>query len=162
MNEEFTPQAYEPEMPMKWFKFLIYFALFAGPILNIISGVRALTGSQYGDDADLVYRVLPGMETLDKFYGIMLILVAIFGLVTRFMLAGFKKSGPPMLYVMYALNVLILLIYTFGTKSVISHSTTTVDLSSATASAIGSAVFSVVMIALNVVYFNKRKHLFVN
>lgn len=35
------------QMPMKWYNFLIYFALFAGAVLNVLTGIFMLTGAQY-------------------------------------------------------------------------------------------------------------------
>ena len=33
--------------PLKWFYFLIYFALIFGPIINVISGITNVTGFVY-------------------------------------------------------------------------------------------------------------------
>ena len=56
-----TPKA---NYPMKWYKFLINFALFASAVLNIISGFNMITGSVYGsaETANAVYSSFSGLE----------------------------------------------------------------------------------------------------
>ena len=51
--------------PMKWFKFLIYFSLFAGAALNLINGITTILGTQYGEHAELVYATFGSLRTFD-------------------------------------------------------------------------------------------------
>ena len=79
-------------------------------------------------------------------------------LIARFRLAGYHKNGPTLLYIVYAGNTIINLIYYFAAGSIVSFEV----LTEASSNVITNAVVSIVMIIINVTYFGKRKHLFVN
>ncbi len=151
----------QPTMGMKWYKFLIYFALFAGAVLNLISGVSYLNGTFHDSELGYegatkhVYLLYPGLKTADILYGIAIIIIAVLAVVTRFALAKYKKNGPTLLLVYYAVGVVAGAIYTVAAKCIISEN---VDFTSA----IISLGISVGMVILNKIYFDKRKHLFVN
>ena len=142
---------------MKWFKFLIYFALFAGAVLNLIGAIPYFIGSAYGADSAQIYSYFKGLRTVDLIYGVLCLGLVALALVARFSLSGFKKNGPTMLYILYGANILFGIIYAIAV-GIVCH-----DMSIAFSSGtIGSLVGSGVMLAVNIVYFNKRKHLFVN
>ncbi len=151
---QFQPQQ-QPPLPMKWFKFLIYFSLFFSCLVNVVTGINYLTGNIYisqGVTANLVYAIFPSMKGFDLFNGIACFALGVFAIITRFALAKYKKSGPMFLYSLYVANAVVALIYGIGATV-----------------ALGEVAFNpisiggtVLMIVLNVVYFNKRKHLFVN
>ncbi|MBR4295337.1 MAG: zinc ribbon domain-containing protein [Clostridia bacterium] len=144
---------------MKWFKWLIYFVLFAGALLNAVNGIQMLTGSMYDGYAETVYFIYPKLQNLDKFVGIVCLAIAAFGIYTRFRLAGYKKNGPMMLYILYISIIAIQLIYIIGVSSVLPEEiSSSMDFSSV----IGNMVASAVMIFVNISYFKKRRHLFVN
>lgn len=58
-----------PKYPMKWFKFLIYFALWFGGILNVLNGIRMMTGRQYGGLEELVYELYGSLQIADILVG---------------------------------------------------------------------------------------------
>lgn len=147
--------------PMNWYKFVIYFALFAGAVINAISGILHLTGSVWemqDVSADMVYAVFGGMQAVDIIYGIGAIALAAFDIVTRMHLAKFRKTGPKFLTVCYGVAVGLALLYIILTSAVTGISIG--DLVGATE--IMQLVVSIVMLVVNVVYFNKRASLFVN
>jgi hypothetical protein len=150
----------QPQPKMGWFKFLIYFSLFAAAVLNVVNAIQLLTGSHYGnsDAAKLVYMVFPDMKGIDMITGFCMIAMAAVALIARFRLAGFHKNGPTLLYIVYAGNTIINLIYYFAAGSIVSFEV----LTKASSNVITNAVVSIVMIIINVTYFGKRKHLFVN
>ncbi len=147
------------ELPMNWFKFLINFALWASGILNIINGLMVLTGAHYNiygsGNADLVYAFYRGMKTCDVIYGLLIILVGAFAIYTRFMLAKFRKCGPLCLYIIYGIQAAMSLLYTLIVGVLIDQSAFSADI-------VASIITGIVMIIINVVYFKKRSHLFVN
>lgn len=143
------------QLPMNWFKFLIYFALFASGVLNIISGITAMTGSQYGGLQGLVYMYFGGLQALDIIYGICCIALGAFAIYVRMRLAGYYKNGPQMLNVLYIAAVALSLIYVIGVSIVVGG-----DVPLNFASTIVSAGVSVAMVVANTVYFKKRAHLF--
>ena len=62
---------------MKWYKFLIYFALFLGAVVNFINGVNYLTGNIYfvqsGGEAtaEMIYAFFgSSLKTIDIIFGI--------------------------------------------------------------------------------------------
>jgi hypothetical protein len=145
------------ELGMKWFKFLIYFALWAGAVLNVANGVQALTGIQYNSNnvtAEMVYSRFPTLKGVDVFYGVACMLIAVLQISVRFALAKFKTYGPLMLYLLDVIIIIIGLIY------IIAVSTIVPGLS--VASTLAPIIVSVVRLIIDVIYFKKRKDLFKN
>ena len=149
----------EPTPSMKWYKFLIFFALYATAILNIIGGVSQLTGTVYsvtGISASDVYAYYgQGLHILDIVMGILMIGIAVFAIFVRFQLAGYKKQGPKTLLVLYVINLVVSLGYSLAVGAITSVNV--MDSSS-----VGGLVISAVMIIVNYFYFKKRAHLFCN
>lgn len=143
---------------MNWFKFLIYFGLFAGAVLNVITGIQMLTGAQYDGYEDLVYAVFDGLQTVDVLVGIALLALAAFGIYARMRLAGYYQNGPKLLTYVYAGSVVISLLYIIGVNIVLGDAAEDLDISSM----VTSMVMSAVMIFANKTYFKKRESLFVN
>jgi len=150
----------QPEtLGMGWFKFLIYFALFAGAVLNALTAISMLTGSMYGESKDLVYLFYKDLKTVDTIVGVATLALAVLGIYARFRLSGFHTNGPKMLTYTYALSAVIGIVYFIGIYSVLPEEVMAlVD----TSQMLSSTVVSFVMIFVNKAYFNKRKHLFVN
>ncbi len=156
-----TPPA--EQHPMKWYKFLIYFSLFAGAVLNFIAAMLYITGSVYPATsggqatAKLVYEVYgSSLKTIDVLYGIVMLALAAFCIITRFKLSGFKKGAPVFLYAVYIADVVVTLIYNIALTAV-------TDIPSIfTVSNISSITMTVIMVILNYIYFKKRQELFVN
>ena len=156
-------QPYQPMQPaapqMNWYKFLIYFALFAGAVVNAINAVRFLTGVVNGAESEMLYSFLPSWQVVDIIVGLLLIVTAAASVFTRFRLSGYYKNGPACLYLTYGLAALSNVVYLIGVSLVISGvgiSLTAADI----VPTVTSIVVSIVMIVVNVVYFNKRKYLF--
>ena len=144
-------------IPMKWFKFLIYFALWAGAILNAINGFTTISGAQYEPFADMVYAMFGGLKALDVIVGLGGIAVAALQIFTRFRLAGYYKNGPKLVLVVYAAAVALNLISVIG-AFIILPGELTGDLN--LASPIANIVVNAAVAYANYVYFNKRKELF--
>ncbi len=154
VDEAFEAQKRRPEYGMKWYKFLIYFALFAGAIGNAISGILYLTGEVYQGKAELVYAVYPEMEGIGIFFGLCFVGLAVLQIVTRQSLYWNKHMGPKLLVTCYLLNTVLSIAF----FAVLPNDVKTAMASSVIAPVIGS----VVMVLVNVYYFRKREHLFVN
>ena len=149
-----------PAMPMKWYKFLIYFSLILTGLSNMYTGVQAVMGMQYGtkEQSAQVYAVYPGLHILDIVYGVLLIILGVFVFIVRQQLAGYRAKGPKYLLIMYIAS-LILEIFYIGAGSLLSG----VNLLKASESGImliSSILVSLFMIGANKVYFDKRAHLF--
>ena len=152
---------YAGDYPMAWFKFLIYFMLFANAAINIFTAVTYLTGSIYLDedmtmsDVEVLYMFYPTAKMIDVIYGVLLIALAAYAIFTRFQLSGFKRRGPFLFILMYVLNLVIGLLY--GISIMFTFETGLLGF----ISFVPSIITSVVMIFVNVVYFRKREELFV-
>ncbi len=162
------PPVYTPEQPivqhpMKWFKFLIYFALFFGAFANLVLGLNYISGGIYPVQtngqvtADMVYGFYGGgLKTLDVFYGVIMVAIAGFGIFTRFRLSKYKADGPKCVYIIYASGAVSTLIYNIALFAVNGLNQIF------TVSSITSLVVSALFVFLNYRYFTKRKELFNN
>ena len=149
-----------PDMPMKWFKFIIYVQLFLNALLNLGNAIQALTGSQYDGNAELVYLMFDGLQTMDTLYGIVLLGLAAFAIYTRFRLSGYYENGPSCYYILLIVQLVASLIYTYAANELIASITGSSI--SAESTYIGNIIGNVLLLVINYVYFNKRKHLFNN
>lgn len=154
-NNYAQPRMYNVQLEMKWFKFLIYFGLFAGAVLNCLSAILQITGAVYEGSAEVVYIFFPELKFFDIFYTILLLALAVLQIFTRFQLSGFKKNGPKLILIVYSAAAVISLLYGI-VASVILHEFLF------NASMIISIIVPVVMVVLNKIYFDKRKDMFVN
>lgn len=144
---------------MKWFKFVIWFQLFANGILNIYNGYKYSMGKQYNLTDYYVqkfYNTFDGLQTIDITVGIMMMALGVYAIITRFFLAGFKKHGPFMYHLCLFFNILVTVIYC------ILIQTTVVGLQIDITKMITYAVTTTTLLICNIVYFGKRKHLFIN
>lgn len=155
------------EMPMKWFKFIIYFQLFANCFFNLVTGILYLNGTIYitqgltEKQVELAYELLPDFQSLDQFYGIAMIIIGIFAIIVRQFLAKYKKNGPTFYYVFLAVNMILPIVYMVALSSIMQELDAGSNLFDA--SSMGSSVaVSIAMLVANIGYFNKRKHLFQN
>ena len=163
-------QPAQPTYSMKWYKFLIYFALFASAVAGVINAVMYFNGSMYNNFKDMFYEYFGSVKTVDTIFGIVLIVVAVFAIVVRFSLSGYKKIAPTLLTVYFAVMYASTGVYYLTVNSMIDKKSMLVngrmifklaDYSTQLIfSAIGTAVGGLVMIVLNLIYFKKRKDLF--
>ena len=154
-SQQNKQQVNNPGIGMGWFKFVIYFQLFANAFVNIINGVAYLTGRLYLGKKDLVYAFYPSLRIFDVCLGIGYLLIAGYAIYTRMMLAKYKKTGPLNLYICMGLNILMgVLSYAvasaFAGTGMMAEAVTR------------SMIPSIALLVWDVTYFNKRKHLFVN
>lgn len=151
-------QTKEKSVKLKWYKWMIYFMLFASAALNIIYGVLYAAGVWYyvsGVPARLVYMVFPSLQVMDIYLGVMMLCMAILMIVTRFRLAKFKRNAPEFVYSLYFSNIFSTLVYGIVSSCIIGKIVFGI---SEIVYLIGQAVMTV----LNYCYFKKRSHLFVN
>ena len=145
------------ELSMSWFKFLINFALFAAAVLNLYSAVLYLTGFVYeqaGSSAWRVYAYFDGLQVVDIIYGVLLVAVAVFCVITRFKLAKFKAVAPKLLTILYLANIALVVVYTVA-ASIIFETFGASDL-------VVGVTGPLILLFVNRAYFKKRAHLFVN
>ena len=148
---------------MKWFKFLIYFLLFATAIINAFNGISIINGGHYTVDgvnvSEAVYAEYSALQMIDVLYGLALIATGGFQIYIRFQLAAFKKNAPILFMYLYIVLAVIMAVYCFAVMGVVPY--TVVSHSVLMGQAIGGFVGAGVMFWLNKIYFDKRSHLFV-
>lgn len=141
---------------MWWHKFLIYFALFAGALLNLISSLSYLTGYAY-DIVELeFYSENPMLKVLDLAYGAVLVGMAFLGIYTRFRLARYKRNGPTCLTALYVFSIALPVLYP------LAFSVCAPALAGVYYPNYPSLAVTVAFLIFNIIYYKKRKELFVN
>lgn len=160
--QQFTPVM--PQHPMKWYKFLINFALIAGAILNILSAITYFTGSIYTttagltmDDVSYVYSQLPALKVVDVVYAIALIAMGVIGFITRKKLKDFEAAGPKMLYLLYALSAILPLVYNLMVCPILD-----VAFGDALIDLVPTLIGQGIVLFCSYKYFSKREALFIN
>lgn len=157
MNNAYGGYNAQPQLPMNWFKFVIYFQLFAACVLNVFTGIAQLTGSLYeaqGINASFVYAFFPGLSAVDKIYGIICIALGVAAIIVRQKLAKFCQDGPKFYLIYLAVTVVASIIYLVAVIAIVGEMETSTT--------IGSLIGNGIMLVCNKIYFDKRAHLFVN
>lgn len=151
--------ASDTKVSLGWYKFLIYFLLFLGAIINFINGICYLSGNIYSllssgkVTAEDVYRIYGnGLHSVDVFFGLFSITFAIFALVTRDQLAKFKPNAPKYVTAYYAISAGATFL---NSVLVMSITSAAMDVSQ-----IVSIITSVIFLFLNMKYFEARTNLF--
>ena len=158
--------AFDPNHPpMRWYNFLIYFALFAGAILNFIDALQIFFGVYYVDEkfvnyTETLYANAPGLRILDYCYAGVLILLCAFMIYTRFALAGYRTFAPMLLVSLYVISGLVGALYTMLTMLIGQSEVSAFYLTATVISVIIGIGCNVLIAFLNHIYFSKRKHLF--
>ena len=142
---------------MGWYKFLIYFALFASAVLNAVNGINLFTGEIYDGAAELVYGVFDGLQALDMFVGGASVVLACMAIYVRIRLAGYYKNGPKLLNNLYLAVIAVQLIYIIGVYIIFEDAAEAVDFGGAYV----NIAYGCAMMGANASYFKKREHLFV-
>ena len=152
-NSAFADQ---PVLGMKWFKFIIYFQLFASMLMLIRDGFMAATGSHYGGDAEFIYALWPSLKTIDILYAVICFLLVIFAFYVRMSLAKYREQGPKLYLILLICNLFVPFLYLAAASL-----TTGISMSELfSADLIGGALALIILIFVNKKYFNKRRHLF--
>ena len=144
-----------PQRGMKWFKFIIYFQLWASLLATLVMAEKFFTGAYYEGNADWVYSVYPTLKALDVCMGIFSVALCVYTVFVQRSLAKFRTKGPMMYYSLYAIDIGIALLYILIGSIIVGFSLFSADIAVELAP-------SVIMILINIRYFNNRKHLFVN
>lgn len=151
---------------MKWYKFLVYFLLWAGALLNGVNGILTLTGRHYdiasgsSGTSDTIYTVFPTMQVFDIITGILVIGIAVLGILSAIKLLQLASAGPKLLLFTYgatlAIDILQIVFQLIASEGMLSLG----DI--LTPSAVGTIVGAGLMFSLNWIYFKKRESIFVN
>ncbi len=151
------------DLGMGWFKFIIYFQLFATALMSLYNAYAFISGSIYniaGATPAMIYKRFPSLKTVGIICGLIYLAVAGVAIYTRFQLAGFKKNGPIMYFVVIGMVIFATAIYLIGVASAVSKQGLSAS-RAITPNTYGILAGYITLIVVNVIYFNKRKKLFV-
>lgn len=148
-----------PELPMKWYRFVIHFQLFAAALFSAANALNFFSGRVFGitnrDGLKAVYRVYPELQPIAVIAGILYILAGLFALYVRKQLAEYRKDAPMLYIISLGVSILPYLVFTIGESVVTGSSLGDIP-------GYAAVVIVLVMLYANHLYFSKRKHLFVN
>lgn len=148
------------QFPMKWYKWakdLLVLDAISYVIYALIYSTGIIYGSKYM--IDVLYMTYSGLKALNFSYAVSLIGLACFGIYTRSCLAKYKSNGPLCLYITYGVRPVISLLYGIASVIIIGPEVISAFFVEQLFVVI---ICGIVLIALNYIYFNKRKALFVN
>lgn len=145
------------ELPMRWYKFLIYVALWFSAAVNILGAIPYLTGTSQTEE---MLAQFPVLGTIDLFYGVLTLGMGALAIFTRFALAGYKKNAPSLIVGLYAYGLVISLGYNVAVITITSAVYDPVDLIITGMSVVTAVAVNAAMVICNYVYFKKRKRLF--
>ena len=145
------------EMPMLWYKFLIYFFLWVSAAANILSAYSYVSG---GAQTEEMLAAFPMLKTIDLVYGVLTLGMGVLALLARFALANYRKNAPALTVGLFSYGFVISLGYNAAVLSMTASSYEPADLILTGLSVGTSVIMNVVMIACNYVYFKKRRRLF--
>lgn len=148
-------------IPMRWYNFLINFALYAVALLNVINAFMYFSGLAYVNMEGTIvtkeyYATYQGMQLLDLSYAVLLLGSATFAVLTRFALAKLKKGANNLVLVYFGVSAGINILYTFLTLVLKGTYTDPASL----LPIFTAVLIQIIFIVLNHTYFSKRKHLF--
>ena len=144
-----------PQRGMKWFKFIIYFQLWASLLSALIAAEKYFTGAYYEGNADWAYSFYCGLRELDICMGILYIALGVYAVFVQRSLAKLRAKGPVMYYSFCAASIALALLNVIAASLIVGYSLFSADIAAELAP-------SVILLFINIRYFNNRKHLFVN
>lgn len=148
-------ESYRQQTPLKWFKFIIYVQLFLSALGNLVTGIQLVTGLQYGDVQGMVYSTYPALKPVDVVMGLLSLGLMVWALVVRQRLAKFRQGAPKLYLLWIGVSMGVALCYLAAASLVLGQLVMT-------GSIMGGMLGNILLILSNLVYFQKREHLFVN
>lgn len=148
---------------MKWFHFIIYVQLYLATLFHAGRGMLAIVGNfVYSMESVNGLLFIDRMKLANIIWGLFSIALAAFTVYVRYMLAAYKKDSPKLYYMLWIANVVLSLIY-YALLICILNDLIDSELMTEVVSEIATLVIIAIgYIAMNIKYFKKRAHLFVN
>lgn len=138
-----------------WFKFTIYFSLWANLGLNLLNAFLMWTGFTYGVDAEQIYRAFPTLKGTDIFIGVLYLALAVYAIIVRIRLANFKKGSPMLLHILVGANFGITVLY-----AMIASGITGISFVRLISGSITQLMGVAVLLVINIIYYKKHADLF--
>jgi hypothetical protein len=148
----------QKKLGMAWYKFLIYFALIAGAVVNFAYSINYFTGGIYliqsnsKVSAEVAYATYGALQVLDIIYGLFLLILAVLAIVLQIKLVNYKPDVLKYIWIVFLLSAVLPFVYG-------------VFFAVITEQPLGlkpplSLIFGILFWFLNDRYFVKRAHLF--
>lgn len=132
------------EMPMKWYKFLIYFYLFYSAISSFVNGVSYFILADSVTDAAFIYMAC----------GLALIVNGVLMIITRQMLARKRSKGPGMFILTTFIGAVVTVVGSLAGSMVEN------EMGVGLLTAIIIVILYGIYMIVNKIYFDKRKDVF--
>lgn len=143
--------------PLKWHKFLIYFALWFGAVVNAGLAISYMGGTVSTALDGALYARYGAMKTVDVINGAACLAIAVYMIYVRFQLAGFKIGAPRKLILVYTAVLILNLMYLLAVLLITSGSASEII-----GQMVVQFIMSAILIFANQNYYSKRLELFVN
>lgn len=144
------------KLGIKWANFLGYIALWLSALYALGMASIVLRGEHYGGAVELVYQHFGNaLKYVDRFYGIALIIGAVIYVIAAMSIIKFKATAVKLVPAIYLYNAVIVVVY-----CLLINIVTKINILGSPE--VLSTVVGIVMFFVNRVYFNNRRHIFVN
>ncbi len=157
--EEQPTEQGQPELGMKWFKFLIYFMLFFSALEDLLQSL-VLFFNYENEFLGFEYFFYGELRWLGILFAVIWLAIAAYTIYIRFRLAKFRKGAPKQYIIYEIVNQAVFLIFSLAGEFAMGQSD--MMIASMIGGVIGSVLGGFVYIYPNIIYFKKRDHLFVN
>ena len=160
-NREIVNAEQPAVLPMKWYDFRVKFLMVLGGVSNILLGLVSVTTLMYTIPPDMGLiefeeYLYTGNMVFDIVFGIAFILLGVADFYVRSRMKKFTADALKKFYVLIIAEQSLFYVYdiafAFATNTKLDIADTVVF----------SLATAVVWVVLEIYYFNKRKHLFVN
>lgn len=147
---------------MKWYNFVVRFQLFLGMLFSVYSGYRYFSGNVSGgkENWQMLCSVFPDLKVNNIVFGVICLLCAVFMIIIRHRMVKFKKNAPSSYVLITAIQFALEWIWLFSVAVITGMGFDGFTLVIPTMA--GQTLGILVYIVLNIVYFHKRRHLFIN
>lgn len=154
-----VPPQFVPQLGMSWYKFVIYFQLFATAALSIFNCWSFFSGFLYareGVDRSVLYSLFPSLSFLDIFVALLYLSLAVLSIITRIRLAQYRENGPRLYLILLGSGIALNVFYSIASAVILTQGAGV-----GLAQSLGNVFSGLLLLVLNGVYFKKRKHLFI-
>ncbi len=160
-NREIIQDEQPRALPMKWYNFVVKFSMIFSGVVAVISGVIAASTIFYSALAqagitEFIEYFYTGNKAFDVIFGVLFFLIGVANFYVRSRMKRFAADALKKYYVLIITQQAFFYIYDI-LFAVVTN--TKLDIADTVLFSLATAI---VWVALEMYYFNKRKHLFVN
>ncbi len=152
-------------MPMKWYKFCVYFGLPLSALYAFFCSFVYFLGGKFvsnGRGTSELYLLFEPFNPIAIFFGIIELALAVFIVITWRKLLKLSVTGPKCHIAIFIINISLFMAYEILTPFMlhIDISNAVNEMLTVIPRTILNSIPSVIGLLLHVIYYKKRKHLF--